>query len=297
MTSLASLRTAATSITTIPAPPKPTAADPRPAPPNTDKTRPDGSPPTPNDLAPSCFPQDPACACPTTAEGKVTLCGYVDSDWHRLEKRQAPAANAMENPPVASSSNASKDDISRSERIATFDALLAQLVQPIPVEHVEEVELSAMQALNASILFPSANTVIRNLEHADTRGRFVVGLKGVFPADALIRGEEFLQGDFWQLRWDFAWFDGEGRPSAKPHGAHIEIRVQSLNGKSAAYAFYPSKPEVTKAPQPGDWYFTNILEPLRNMVGFDPETLTFEEGEQAAAQKFAKAWLKASNMD
>ena len=48
-----------------------------------------------------CALRDPACSCITSDKGgEVTYCGYVDSDWHSLRRRDGPAAPAAPLPPL-----------------------------------------------------------------------------------------------------------------------------------------------------------------------------------------------------
>ena len=151
-----------------------------------------------------------------------------------------------------------------------------------------------MFALNATSVFTGVEVVIRNLEHPDTMGQFVQGIKGIVPGPTLVRGHQLEKGDPWQLRWDFGWEARDGTPSRMPIGAHIEVLVQSKDGRQSSLSFYPKldSPFVT-AEHPGDFYFTQVLDPFRKLAGFDPATKTFAEGEGSAAKIIAKQWIKA----
>lgn len=243
------------------------------------------------------------CECPTDGKGgHITLCGYVDSNW-QIAKRDlesqalsdiAPRqADVSHTPPATAGHPAETGDGKANILIGTLRNLSNAITH---YDRVANPEQAAAVALNATLIFPGANTVIRNCDHSDTRGQFVQGIQGVVQQPAAIDNITFEKGSLWQMRWDFTWYGTDGvRPPPYLLGAHIEILVQNTLGGRYNKVFYPSDARAFDAsPQPGDYYLTHVLNPLNKLANFDGASQTFtKRTELQNAQAIAAAWLNA----
>lgn len=230
--------------------------------------------------ADGCSPKNLACDC----MGVNFDCGYVDEDWH------TPAPG----PPVKTSR--SLDAANRGSAAGRLDRRQAKPVPagPPPQVVIEPDPLkAALLDLDANITLGHGESfrIIRNRYHEATRGQFLQGIAGNLNMPVTIRGvlinatTQFV-GQF-SLRWNFAWYGPNGElPATRLLGPYVDL-FASLNDEVVHIAyFFPSNAPINTAPQVGDYYYANILDPLRTFWEFNGSTNAID----SPTWQFAYEW-------
>jgi hypothetical protein len=200
-----------------------------------------------------CLSENPRCSC----DGGASFCGYVDSDWHTPAKPIETTTNV----PVRKPKMPTATD---PEVVIVEDPLSAALFDLHGSHELRE----------------QSNDIIWNHFSPETRGQFVTGLRGYRDHPFKTRGKQFnatrgvdVPGGgsaYWALYWDFSWYGpGGALPKSGIFGPHVVLYVQ-LNGQFSHTLYYPPAESLAAtAARPGDYYFDQVLDPLRQLAGLN----------------------------